>query len=373
MSDLINHRIRCSWTEQGGASAGLPDRAVRWLGQRIGQVGPDRGGKTGAPAPVAESALTVPVRTEFEDLLGADHVLVDPRERLGRTGGLSYLDLLHTRAGDEVPVPDAVLLPADPDQVQAVLDLCVKHDIGVVPFGGGTSVVGGVAALRGDKTAVVVLDLMRLDELVSVDPVSRIAVLQAGVRGPEAERLLAAHGYTLGHVPQSFERATIGGFAATRSAGQASSGYGRFEDMVAGVRLATPKGEWRLGVAPAVRGRTGPAAARGRQRGHARRDHRGRAAGPPVAGAAALRGLDRRRLGGRGGGGAQARSGPRAGGRHPAVRCGRNERVVLAQRRAEDCRVEDLSQGARNQESVPADRRLGRRRRPAAGGGRRRC
>ncbi len=251
MSDLINHRIRRSWTEQGAASAGLPDRAVRWLGQRIGQVSPDRGGKTGAPRPVADSALTVPVRTEFEELLGADHVLVDPQERLGRTGGLSYLDLLHARAGDEVPVPDAVLLPADPDQVQAVLDVCVRHDIGVVPFGGGTSVVGGVAALRGDKAAVVVLDLVRLDELVSVDPVSRIAVLQAGLRGPEAERLLAAHGYTLGHVPQSFERATIGGFAATRSAGQASSGYGRFEDMVAGVRLATPKGEWRLGVAPA--------------------------------------------------------------------------------------------------------------------------
>ncbi|WP_020664530.1 FAD-binding oxidoreductase [Amycolatopsis benzoatilytica] len=251
MSDLINHRIRRSWTEEGGAAAGLPDRAVRWLGQRIGVLGADRDRKPAAPAPVAESALTVPVRTEFEDLLGADQVLLDPAERLGRTGGLSYLDLLRARAGAAAPVPDAVLLPATPEQVQAVLELCVKHDIGVVPFGGGTSVVGGVAALRGDKSAVIVLDLVRLDELVSVDPVSRIAVLQAGVRGPEAERLLAAHGYTLGHVPQSFERATIGGFAATRSAGQASSGYGRFEDMVTGVRLATPKGEWRLGVAPA--------------------------------------------------------------------------------------------------------------------------
>ena len=108
-------------------------------------------------------------------------------------------------------------------------------------FGGGTSVVGGVAALRGECPAVVVLDLMRLNRLVSVDEVSRLATFQAGVVAPEAERLLLFYGLTIGHVPQSFERATIGGFAATRSSGQASAGYGRFEDMVEGVRMATPR------------------------------------------------------------------------------------------------------------------------------------
>src|SRR5699024_9478804 len=149
-----------------------------------------------------------------------------------------------------VAVPDAVALPGTAESVQRVLEICRRHDIAVVPYGGGTSVVGGVAALRGGKSAVVALDLARHDELISIDPVSRVAVLGAGVRGPEAERMLAAHGFTLGHVPQSFERATIGGFAATRSAGQQSAGYGRFDDMVAGVRLATPRGEWRLGVAP---------------------------------------------------------------------------------------------------------------------------
>ncbi|WIY07381.1 FAD-binding oxidoreductase [Amycolatopsis mongoliensis] len=185
-------------------------------------------------------------------MVGAENVLVGDAERLARATGLSYLDLLRRRAPSaDFPVPDAVVLPADPDEVQAVLEVCVRHDVGVVPFGGGTSVVGGVAALRGEKASVIALDLVRLDALVSVDAESRLAVLQAGVRGPEAERLLGEHGLTLGHVPQSFERATIGGFAATRSAGQASSGYGRFEDMVKGVRLATPRGEWKLGVAPA--------------------------------------------------------------------------------------------------------------------------
>ncbi|EHY89029.1 FAD-binding oxidoreductase, partial [Saccharomonospora azurea] len=204
------------------------------------------------------SALTVPpsrldaaARAALAAVVGEDHLLDTEGERLGRAGGLSYLDLLRRRHPDGLAVPDAVVVPADPDEVQRVVDVCVSHDVGVVPFGGGTSVVGGVAALRGDKEAVIALDLHRLDRLVSVDPTSRLAVFQAGVRGPAAQRLLAAHGLTLGHVPQSFERATLGGFAATRSAGQASSGYGRFEDMVQGVRLATPSGPWRLGVAPA--------------------------------------------------------------------------------------------------------------------------
>ncbi|KJK42506.1 alkyldihydroxyacetonephosphate synthase [Lentzea aerocolonigenes] len=178
-------------------------------------------------------------------------VSVDAVDRLGRSGGLSYLDLLRHRGHGTPAVPDAVVQPATPDEVVEVLKVCVEHDVAVVPFGGGTSVVGGVEALRGSKSAVVALDLAGLGSLVSVDPVSRVAVLQAGLTGPEAERLLGEHGFTLGHVPQSFERATIGGFAATRSAGQASSGYGRFEDMVESVRMATPVGEWVVGAAPA--------------------------------------------------------------------------------------------------------------------------
>jgi alkyldihydroxyacetonephosphate synthase len=190
-------------------------------------------------------------RKALESVVGPEHVHIGRDERLGRTGGLSYTDLMRHRGAGEPAVPDAVVVPADPEQVQRVVEVAAEYGIGLVPFGGGTSVVGGVAALRAGLESVVVLDLCRLDRLVSVDPVSRLAVLQAGMVAPAAERALAAHGLTLGHVPQSFERATIGGFAATRSAGQASAGYGRFEDMVQGVRMATPRGEWRLGVAPA--------------------------------------------------------------------------------------------------------------------------
>ncbi|WP_189061071.1 FAD-binding oxidoreductase [Longimycelium tulufanense] len=250
MTEGIDHTLRDRWTPSGEATA-LPGHATRWLRARTGLDPADTPAAPASVLAVADSALSEPARAALAEVVGEPNVSTDRQARLGRAGGLSYLDLLRRRSGAELAVPDAVVLPNSPAEVQGVLEVCVEHDLAVVPFGGGTSVVGGVTALRGDKRAAVALDLAHLDQLVSVDPVSRIAVLQAGVRAPEAERLLAAHGFTLGHFPQSFERATIGGFAATRSAGQASSGYGRFEDMVEGIRMATPSGEWRLGAAPA--------------------------------------------------------------------------------------------------------------------------
>ena len=245
VTEHIDHTLRGRWTTTGGS---LPPHALKWLRERTG-LGDVR---TPARAPEApESGLSDAAKAALGEVVGPGHVRVDRDSRLGRAGGLSSVDLLRQRGAGDLAVPDAVVLPASPEQVVEVLRTCVEHDVAVVPFGGGTSVVGGVNALRGDKAAVIALDLHRLDKLVEVDPVSRLAVLQAGLPAPRAERLLAAHGFTLGHVPQSYERATIGGFAATRSAGQASSGYGRFEDLVEGVRLATPVGEWRLGGAPA--------------------------------------------------------------------------------------------------------------------------
>jgi alkyldihydroxyacetonephosphate synthase len=132
-----------------------------------------------------------------------------------------------------------------------VLGVCAAHRLAVVPFGGGTSVVGGVTPLRGGLVGVVALDLRRLARLVSVDTESLTATMQAGLRAPDAEELLAAHGLTIGHFPQSFEHASIGGFAATRSAGQASSGYGRFDEVIVALKVATPVGTLDLGRAPA--------------------------------------------------------------------------------------------------------------------------
>ena len=135
-------------------------------------------------------------------------------------------------------------------RVAEILRYCAQRSIAVVPFGGGTSVVGGLDPIRGQFKAVVSLDLRRFDQLHALDEISGEAELGAGVTGPQAERLLGEHGFSLGHFPQSFQFATIGGFAATRSSGQDSAGYGRFNDMVRGLRAVTPAGVLDLGRAP---------------------------------------------------------------------------------------------------------------------------
>ncbi|WP_111510634.1 FAD-binding oxidoreductase [Mycobacterium kyogaense] len=200
---------------------------------------------------VRPSALSPSDREGLAAILGAENVLVEDRDRLLRAGGKSTLDLLRRRDFGVQDGPDAVLVPGEDDEVAAVLRFCADHSIAVVPFGGGTSVVGGLDPLRGDFKAVVSVDLRRFDELHSLDDVSWEAELGAGLTGPDAEQLLNERGFSLGHFPQSFCFATIGGFAATRSSGQDSSGYGRFDDMVRGLRAVTPAGVFDAGRAPA--------------------------------------------------------------------------------------------------------------------------
>ncbi len=197
------------------------------------------------------SGLDPALLTSLRDLLGAEHVLADDATRRLRTRGKSTPDLLKARAGDLSDAPDAVVRPDGYDQVAAVLAFAVEHHLAVVPFGGGTSVTGGLAARREGYAGLLSLDLIRMKRLLGVDKVSMTATLEPGLRGPEAEALLAEQGLTLGHYPQSFQFATIGGFAATRSSGQSSAGYGRFDALVVALTLATPRGELTLGSSPA--------------------------------------------------------------------------------------------------------------------------
>ncbi|MEU5608732.1 FAD-binding oxidoreductase [Streptomyces sparsogenes] len=229
-------------------AAPLPEPVLGLLGELLGvRPGDSRSVPLEAVEPPA-SRLTDDARGAFADIVGAEHVRTDRESRIRRTRGKSTPDLLHIRSGVVGDAPDAVVRPGSHDEVVAVLRACAAHRIAVVPFGGGTSVVGGLAPNGHD--GFVSLDLRRMNRLRDLDTVSRTAVLEPGLRGPEAEALLAGHGYTLGHFPQSFEWATIGGFAAARSSGQASAGYGRFDDMVTALRVATPEGTWDTGRAP---------------------------------------------------------------------------------------------------------------------------
>lgn len=200
----------------------------------------------GTVDPVDRPGLAGEQLSFLTGIVGAEHVTTDLDSRWAHTRGYSTTDLLRHRAGDTSDLPDAVVYPAAHDEVAALLAGSASVGLAIVPYSGGTSVVGGLAPSR----RFVTVDLRRLDQLVELDEVSRTATLQAGVRGPAAEALLAEHGYTLGHFPQSYEGASIGGYAAAGSSGQSSAGYGRFDQMVVGLTLATPRGTIDLGRAP---------------------------------------------------------------------------------------------------------------------------
>ncbi|MFF2364296.1 FAD-binding oxidoreductase [Streptomyces sp. NPDC058122] len=228
-------------------AAPLPDSVTGLLRDLLGVKPRDT-----APHTLEEIAVPEPPPAPVLDALadavgGAEQVRTDAETRIRHTRGKSTPDLLKIRAGDAGDAPAAVVLPATHDEVLAVLRVCAEHGLAVVPFGGGTSVVGGLAP---ERSAFVALDLRRMNAMLGIDPVSRTATLQPGLRAPDAEALLAEHGFTLGHFPQSYEWATIGGFAAARSSGQASAGYGRFDEMVLGLTLATPEGTLDTGRAP---------------------------------------------------------------------------------------------------------------------------
>ena len=224
-----------------------PSRVLVWLRQRLGELSPTLAVPV-SDIPVPPSTLPSDAVDALRSAVGPEYVDEDEEARLAHAGGQSYPDLVRRRAGHQIAMPDAVVRPASHDEIADVLATASEHRIAVVPYGGGTSVVGGVEPHPEGHRGVITLDLSRMDALLAVDEVSRTATFQPGVSGPYAEELLSAHGLTLGHVPQSFPRGTIGGFVATRSAGQASSGYGRIDEMVVALRVATPVGELRLGT-----------------------------------------------------------------------------------------------------------------------------
>jgi alkyldihydroxyacetonephosphate synthase len=231
----------------GATAPELSPRVRDYLARHVG-VAQQWGAARPDAWQVAPSRIPMTVMQELSAAIGADHVLDSREARLRATGGAAFVDYARRRSAVVDDVPDVVAVPADHDDVLTLLAIARRHRIAVVPVGGGTSVVG---ALRTD-TPRVALDLTRLGRLIHLDEISGIATVGPAVTGPVLEALLAARGFVLGHLPQSWERATIGGYVATRSAGQASTGYGRSDDMVESVRVATPEGTLDLGRAPST-------------------------------------------------------------------------------------------------------------------------
>ena len=164
-------------------------------------------------------------------------------ERASRALGKAYRDVVRGFRGEFVNPPDLVALPRDESEIETVMSWCESEGAAVIPFGGGTSVVGGVEGRLGERPFVA-LDLRRLDRVLEVDAESLAARIQAGATGPGLEDQLREHGLTLRHFPQSFEYATLGGWIATRAGGHFATLYTHIDDLVESVRAITPRGTW---------------------------------------------------------------------------------------------------------------------------------
>ncbi len=199
-----------------------------------------------------EPRLDDSVVAKLTAIVGEDGLKLDRYERAFHSRGRSYPDLLDLRSGTIDPAPDAVAYPGTEDQVVQLVALADASGFALVPFGGGSSVVGGVTSMAGPGQAgVVTVDTTRLDRVLSVDEESLTARVQAGAYGPELERQLQRRGFTLGHYPQSFQFSTLGGWIAARGAGQQSNRYGKAEEWLVSANVATPRGLWTTEGFPA--------------------------------------------------------------------------------------------------------------------------
>lgn len=209
----------------------LPESARRALKKWVGPAEPPQ------EATLAEVIATVPASR----LPAHPLVTTEPEERVRHARGQSFPDWLALRSGRIGVFPDGVAYPATTAEVQMLIDYAKTAGAQVIPYGGGTSVVGHINPLP-DQAPTLTIDLGRMNRLLRFDETSKLATFGAGVNGPDLEAQLRARGCTLGHFPQSFEYSTLGGWIATRSSGQQSLGYGRIERLFAGGRMETPVG-----------------------------------------------------------------------------------------------------------------------------------
>jgi len=218
----------------------LPRSAKAFLMESLGSA------QTGTTAPLEDLLLRVPAsRLPKHDLV---HATADHRLRHAR--GQSFPDWVALRYGTCDTFPDGVAYPATEEQVLDLIQYAQSCNARIIPYGGGSSVVGHINPLQGNHP-VLTVDLTRLNELLSLDEASLLATFQAGIIGPHIEAQLQARGFTLGHFPQSFEFSTLGGWIATRSSGQQSLQYGRIEDLFAGGTLLSPAGKLTFSPFPA--------------------------------------------------------------------------------------------------------------------------
>jgi alkyldihydroxyacetonephosphate synthase len=235
-------RSRWGW---GYADAAVSDADARGIASALpsvlGGFEPD-----GVEQPVALEEVRLPAVRVIVPPPLADIADASPAARTAHTYGRSYLDIVRGLRGQYDHPPDVVLSPRDEEEVGRSLEWAAGANVALIPYGGGTSVVGGVEPRVPDRfDGVATLSLAALDEVLEVDSVSRAARIGAGANGPRLEAQLSEHGLTMRFYPQSFELSTLGGWVATRAAGHFATGPTHIDDVVESVDAITPSGEWR--------------------------------------------------------------------------------------------------------------------------------
>ncbi len=225
------------WGYEGeGLDKAEREHLFRFVAEKLG-VEP----RLSAPPQASDIALRAPRVSAPAALAGV--LTQEPYERLLHTYGKSYPETVRAFARDFANAPDLVALPKSEADIAAVLDWASGAKVAVIPFGGGSSVVGGVEPMVGDSYAgAVSLDMRHFDRVLEVDATSRAARIQGGIRGPAIEAALKPHGLAIRHYPQSFEFSTLGGWIATRSGGHFATLYTHIDDFVESIRTITPAG-----------------------------------------------------------------------------------------------------------------------------------
>jgi alkyldihydroxyacetonephosphate synthase len=231
------------WIDEGAEPPRVATEAVRLLASEVG---------AGAPTPDArlEDVAAALSAARLADDAGG-RLSLDPADRIRHARGQSLPDWIALRSGRLGRVPDAIARPASGADVRGLLGLAAERGASLIPYGAGTSVVGGVTPDPDDDRPAITLATEALAGLRALDERSGLATFGSGTSGPDVEAALAPAGLTLGHYPQSWERATVGGWVAARSAGQQSMGYGRIEALFAGGRVEAPAGTIDLPPHPA--------------------------------------------------------------------------------------------------------------------------
>jgi len=217
-----------------------PDGFWKYVRDRLGETRSRSRVKSLGDFKLRRSRLPKPDIAELRQMSGEGAVSTDSEDRAFFSLGKGYKDLVRMRGGDIGNATDAVVQPGDEQQVLALLRFAARRQLAVIPFGGGTSVVGGVEPVGDGPT--ITIDMAALNQVLEIDREAATATVQAGVMGPDLERPLRRSGFTVGHFPQSFQYSSVGGWIATRSAGQNSTKYGTIAALVQSVRLAHPKG-----------------------------------------------------------------------------------------------------------------------------------